>query len=136
MGILKFLFGSDKSRTNSQGNQTDLRNKTEKVRTENRAWESDFNKMISLREKAKEFEKKGELEKAIEVYATSIKTGEISDRLNFNNYAFDIQRVIILLAKTKQTDSLKEVLRENIEKYPSQKESENWKERLLKMEKR
>jgi len=136
MGILNSLFGSKKSKNKSQENLTDFNQKTEKLRADNKAWESDFNKVISLRKQAQDLEKDKELQKAIEVYIVSIKTGEESEKLNFKNYAFDIERVIILLGKTKQTDFLKEFLREKIEKYPTVKESDKWRERLLKLEKK
>lgn len=136
MGILSSLFGSNNSKNKSQKSLTDLKQKKEKLRADNRAWESDFNKVTSLRKNAQDLEKNKNLQRALEVYITSIKTGEESDKLNFKNYAFDIQRVIILLAKTKQTDFLKEFLREKIEKYPTEKESAKWKERLSKLESR
>ncbi|NJY64317.1 hypothetical protein HC174_16385 [Salinimicrobium sp. CDJ15-81-2] len=130
MGLFKALFGS----SNSKVNLTDLKQKTEQLRADNKAWESDFEKVTSLRKQAQDLEKNKDLEKAIETYILSINTGEKSKRLTFNNYAFDIHRVIIVLGKTKQKEQLREFLREKIEKYPTVAESENWKDRLQKLE--
>ncbi len=130
MGLFKALFGSNKQK----GKMTDLKQKTEKLRADNKAWEADSKKVIALRQEAQDLERRKELEKAIETYLLSIKTGEKSEKLSFNNFAFDIQRVIILLGKTKQKEQLKEFLREKINKYPTVKESETWKDRLQKLE--
>jgi len=109
--------------------------KQKSERKENKAWEEEFNKITSLRKQAQKLEKQGELEKAIESYKKSIQIGENSDRLNYSNFAFDIQRVIIILSKTKEFKSLKEFLKNQIVKYPNAKEVESWKIRLNKISK-
>lgn len=111
----------------------DLKRKTEELKKENNKWEQDFNKLISNREKAQKFEKEKRLEEALLTYKDSIQFAEKSTKLQYNNFVFDIQRVIIILSKTKQTDSLSEFLREKIEKYPRKKETDKWKERFKKL---
>lgn len=135
MGILKSLFGSNNSKKNLPKNRKELRTKTETLRSENKAWESEFNRITELRKKAQQLEKEKKIDGAIKVYLESLKFSENSSRLKFNNYSFDIQRIVILLSKTKQTEVLKSFLQEKIESYPNEKDSENWKKRLNKIDK-
>lgn len=114
----------------------DLKRKTDKLRQENREWEKEFNKITSLRQKAQQFEKENKLNEAIEIYIQSITYGEESEKLNFNNYAFDIERVIVLYGKIKRKDLLKVFLEEIIRYYPDSRSSSEWAVRLSKLENR
>lgn len=143
MGLFKLLFGlgtpirdvRKKSLKNDlPRNIAELRQKTEEFREENEVWGLEFNKLTSLRKKAQEFEKENRFNEAIQLYLESIKIGENSKILKFNNYSFDIDRVIILLSRTKEISSLKAFLNEKVEKYPNAKESVKWKLRLNKIE--
>lgn len=134
-GILKSLFGSSNSKKNLLDNRKELRTKTEKLRSENKAWESEFKRITELRKKAQQLEKEKKIDGAIKVYLESLKFSDNSSRLKFNNYSFDIQRIAILLSKTKQNEFLKSFLQEKIESYPNEKDSENWKKRLYKIDK-
>ena len=143
MGLFKLLFGSNqqtpKSKNNLSGNRpknySELKQKTQELKAQNKKWEIDSKRMISLRNRASELEKKKQLNKAIEVYLESIKFGEEeTNRLHIYNYAHDIDRVIILYSKTKQLDLLEKFLKRNIAKYPEYKKLEKWQERLTKLE--
>lgn len=109
--------------------------KLKELQRENKAWEKDFNHVIALREKAAQFEKNQEYSNAIETYIESIEFGEKSVKLNFANYAHDIERMIILYGKTKQTEKQIEFLKRMINTYLSisVQDSDKWKIRLSKL---
>lgn len=102
----------------------------EELQTENAAWKEDFESLIKFRNTASAFEKDGKLNEAIEEYIKSISFGINSNRLNFFNYAHDIERVIILYNKTKQKETLKIFLEQLIAKYPEYKDAQKWAVRL------
>lgn len=104
--------------------------KIEELQTENAAWKKDFDSVIKFREAALVFDKTGELYEAIKEYTKSISFGISSKRLNFCNYANDIERLIILYNKTKQKKTLKIFLEQLIVKYPEYKDVQKWKVRL------
>jgi len=110
-----------------------LKKETEKLQRENNAWQKDFNKIISFRNTAKEMEKLNKIEEAISIYLQSIEYGESSSNLNINNYAHDINRVIILYSKTKQQEILKKFIENNIDLYPDFQETKKWAVRLSKL---
>lgn len=112
----------------------DLDGALKKIRAENKAWKSSFNEGINLRQHGQELEKQNDLENAIKVYLKAVNEGESDPRLHIYNYAYDIERVIILYSKTKQTELLMQFLREKIEKYPDFGDAEKWKARLIKLE--
>ena len=140
MGIFKFLFDN---KTPSEKTKTDveyliedyesLKMETERLQTENNAWQIDFNKIIALRQKAKELEQQNETEEAISVYLQSIAFGEFSLKLNICNYAHDINRVIILYSKIKEHETLKRFLQDKINLYPDFQDAKNWAVRLSKL---
>ncbi len=139
MGIFD-LFKSKKieestsdSRTEFQNYIEDLRRETDKLRKENAAWEKEFNHIINLREEATDLDKLGKHSEALKIFQDSIAYGENSERLNLNNYAHDIERVIILLGKTKQDEKQKVFLENVIEKYPDSTDIDKWKIRLSKI---
>ena len=145
MGLFKLLFGKNQSNSGRKDNLTEnrpknyseLKQKTQELKSQNKKWEIDSKKLISLRNKGSELEKKKQLEEAIKTYLESIKFGEEeNNKLQIYNYAHDIDRVIILYAKTKKFDLLKDFLKRNIEKYPEYNKSEKWQERLNKLEKK
>ena len=105
----------------------------EKLQRERKAWEKDFNHIIELREKAKLSEKKQEYTEAIEIYIEAIEFGENSIKLNFSNYAHDIERVIVLYGKTKQTEKQIDFLNRILNTYPEMQDADNWKLRLSKV---
>jgi len=78
MGILKSLFGSNNSKKNLPKNRKELRTKTETLRSENKAWESEFNRITELRKKAQQLEKEKKIDGAIKVYLESLKFSENS----------------------------------------------------------
>jgi len=142
MGLLNFLFGNKKSSSSqeiinkSRGLQDEyeyLKKETEAIHAKNEAWQNEFNDTISLRQKAQQFEKENKLNDAIYIYLLSIVQGENSKNLNIYNYAFDIDRVIILYAKTKQKELLKKFLEEKIRKYPDYRGVKDWAVRLSKL---
>ncbi|AVR46020.1 hypothetical protein C7S20_12575 [Christiangramia fulva] len=145
MGLFKLLFGSNQRTPNRKNNlsknhpknYSELKQKTQELKAQNKKWETDSKKMISLRNRGSELEKKKQLKEAIDVYLESIKFGEEeTNKLHLYNYAHDIDRVIILYSKTKQFELLEEFLKRNIEKYPEYNKIEKWQERLTKLEKK
>ena len=101
-----------------------------KLQAENKLWEQDFKTTIKFRNTASDLEKTGKLLEAIEEYSKSISFGENSQRLNLNNYAFDIERLIILYGKTKQANTLIIFLETIISKYPNYRDTKKWAVRL------
>jgi len=140
MGLFDFIFGSkqptiqNKVVLNSNGEYEVLMDyKLEELRNKNKLWEADFNYVISLRNTARNLEKENKLQEAIDNYLKSIRFGENCANLKINNYAFDIERVIILYGKTKQKELLKAFLEECINKYPDIRYSSDWSIRLSKL---
>jgi len=141
MGIFKFLFDNKPSKVIEDDTKVkdliddyeSLKKETERLQKENNAWSVDFNKIIALRQKAKEFEQLNKIEEAISVYLQSIEFGESSAKLNINNYAHDIDRVIILYSKTKQQETLKRFLENKIDLYPDFQDTKKWAVRLSKL---
>jgi tetratricopeptide (TPR) repeat protein len=144
MGILQRLFGKNESlnlqkqsrdfqETELIKDYEDLVEKTEKLKRENLAWQTEFNHIIELRQKAQQLEKENKFEEAISVYLKSILAGEKSEKLNISNYAFDIERTIILFSKTKRKDELKKFLVEKIDMYPDFQYTKKWAVRLSKL---
>jgi tetratricopeptide (TPR) repeat protein len=140
MGLLDKIFCTDKTIIESldraimkleadDSTSKDL----ERLQSENKIWEKDFNAIISLRQNALQLEKEKKLEEAIEAYLSSIRIGEDSVKLNINNYAHDIDRLIVLYSKTKQTEILNEFLNDKISKYPNFNGAKNWIVRLSKL---
>ncbi len=108
----------------------ETKKEVEKLQAENAAWEKDFNTILNFRTKASTLEKEGKLQEAIEEYSKSASFGNNNERLNFNNYAHDIERLIILYNKTKQKETLIEFLEQLIEKYPEYRDAQKWAVRL------
>lgn len=104
-----------------------------KLQGENKAWEKDFNHIISLRGKASQLEKTQDYYKAIDIYLEAIEFGEKSVKLNFSNYGHDIERVIVLYGKTKQIEKLFEFLNRIIKNYPNVQDADKWRIRLSKL---
>jgi tetratricopeptide (TPR) repeat protein len=144
MGFLTKLFGkketsktqnkfSESKKNDLIRNYEELVEKTEALQKENSEWQTEFDKTISLRQKAQQLEKENKFVEAISLYLNSIEEGENSKRLNINNYAYDIERVIILYSKTKQKAELKRFLEEKIKMYPDYRDSKKWAVRLSKL---
>lgn len=142
MGLLKNLFRTKKSSLPSdkeielivkQKQYDTLKKETEKLQNENKSWQKDFDEIISLRQKAQQFEKDNNSHEALSIYMQSIAYGEKSPKMSINNYAFDIERVIILYSKLKQTELLKEFLQNNLQKYPDFQDAKKWAVRLSKL---
>ncbi len=102
----------------------------EKLQAENASWQKEFYTIIDFRTKASSREKEGKLQEAIEEYAKSVLFGEASLRLNLNNYAHDIDRLIVLYNKTKQKSVLADFLEQLISKYPDYRDAQKWAVRL------
>lgn len=110
-----------------------LKKETERLQNENREWKNNFDNIISLRQKAQQYEKENKINDAIETYLQSIDFGEKNTKLSINNYAHDIERVIILYSKLKQTNLLIDFLNYNLEKYPDYQDARKWAVRLSKL---
>lgn len=107
---------------------------TKKNQKENAEFTKEFNKAMSIRSKAKQYEQNDKLDLAIKTYLENITYCQSNTRLNrINHFLHDIERVIILYGKTKQTENLIEFLKINIEKYKNFYLAENWKKRLEKL---
>jgi len=142
MGLFKMLFGSNKKNSKKSShsknvlpkNYTELLNKTEELTKANQEWQSEFNKLIALREKATSLEKKKQNKEALEFYHKAIELGESSSKLNSSNYIYDIERVIVIYSKTKEYELLIPFLKSVIEKYSNNNEVNKWQIRLAKLE--
>jgi tetratricopeptide (TPR) repeat protein len=142
MGLLDFLKGK-KMPPSSLDNKIKARdliddyekfkNDLEALQAHNEAWSKEFHDLGSLREKARQYEKEQRFMEAIALYLFSIERGEQSKLLNIYNYAYDIERVIILYGKTKQKEMLIQFLEEKLEKYPDFREAKDWAVRLTKL---
>ncbi len=135
MGIFDFLKlkKSNISTEIEEFNDYEFDAELKKLQSENEAWEKDFNHIISLREKASQLEKMQGYYKAIDIYLEAIEFGEKSVKLNFSNYGHDIERVIVLYGKTKQTEKIFEFLNRIINDYPNVQDTKKWKIRLSKL---
>jgi tetratricopeptide (TPR) repeat protein len=142
MGLFDFLSSNKKASLPQNKNKElvklseeydDLKRETEAIKAKNKAWQIDFDKIISLRQKAQQFEKENKLNEALITYLESIEKGENSKYLNILNYAFDIDRVIVLYSKTRQKEVLIEFLEEKIIKYHDFRGVKEWAVRLSKL---
>lgn len=135
MGIFDFLKPkkSNSSTEIRELEDNEFETKLKELQHENKAWAKDFNHIIALREKAAQFEKNQEYSNAIKTYIESIEFGEKSVKLSFSNYGHDIERVIILYGKTKQTEKQIEFLKRMINTYLSIQDADKWKIRLSKL---
>jgi len=141
MGLLKKIFGRPETSVPQKKLEADqllrsydtLKEKVDALNKENEEWQAEFNGTIDFRQKARELEKENKLQEAIVTYLQSIEQGEKSKRLKINNYAFDIERVIILYSKTKQKDVLERFLEEKISLYPDYRDTKKWAVRLSKL---
>ncbi len=142
MGLLDFLFGKEQTLPNRkiEDKKIELRNEydrikreTEILQSENKKWEKEFNNTISSREKALQLEKEGKILEALDVYLQSIELDEKSNKLTIYNYAFDIDRVIILYGKTKQKEKLKAFLEDKVNKHKNYNRVNEWMVRLSKL---
>jgi len=113
---------------------TDVLEAAKKKRDDYKNSEKGFNDIINLRNKAKALEKQKKSSEALEIYLQSIGLGERSEQLSINNYAYDIQRAIILYGKLKEFEKLSHFLQDKINRYPDlrDKEIKDWKNRLEK----
>ncbi|MBO0593937.1 hypothetical protein I2486_21265 [Cellulophaga sp. E16_2] len=110
-----------------------LKNETDRLRTENELWQTDFNKVLDFRNKATKLEKSGKLSMAIESYLNAMDFGEKSTKLSINNYSHDIDRIIILYGKTKETENQISFLQRVISTYPEYRDVKKWAVRLSKL---
>ena len=142
MGIFDFLFSKNKTlptrNTDSikieiLNEYEEIKRKTETLQSENRNWQKEFNDVISSRETALNLEKEGKALEALKLYLKSIEKAESSNKLNINNYAFDIDRVIILFGKTKEIEKLKVFLEDKINKHQNYNKVNEWIVRLSKL---
>jgi hypothetical protein len=101
---------------------------------QNAALEKEFKELREFMDKALELEKTGNFKEAIVFHLKAIEYGEQSKRLNFSNYGYSIERIIILFGKTKQKDKLICFLQSNIENYKDADVSD-WSIRLSKLQK-
>lgn len=113
-----------------------LKKETEKLRKESEEWTKVFNKAMENRSQAVRLEKEGDLIAAIDIYEQCVKEGIENVRLKLHNYAFDINRLVILYRKTKQKGKEISFLKEMITLHSKTREADKWRERLLKLEKK
>ena len=138
MGLFDFLKqkNSGNTKRNSKieiiNSLEELKKETDGLKQENDAWQKEFNYIIKLREKATKLDKTGKNREAINIYLKSIDYGENSNRLNILNYAYDIERVIILYGKTKQVEKQIAFLKKIINTYFDYHDIDKWKIRLSK----
>lgn len=142
MGLIDFLFGKDKPtppkkmdnpRIEARQEYDRIKRETEILQAENRQWDKEFNNTIASREKALQLEKEEKLFEALEIYLDSINKDENSNKLTIYNYAFDIDRVIVLYGKTKQKEKLKAFLEEKVAKHANYNKVNDWIVRLSKL---
>lgn len=139
MGLFDFLKSKPKPISDFQSNSEEeilyykLKKETDKIRQENYEWQKEFNDSMLLRQKAQKYEKENNLNEAIVTYLQAIEQGETNEKLNINNYAHDIDRVIILYGKTKQKELLTVFLEQKINMYPNFQEMKKWAVRLSKL---
>ncbi|MHA6248822.1 hypothetical protein ACXYMU_12845 [Pontibacter sp. CAU 1760] len=110
-----------------------LRREIEILQEQNRQWEKEFNCTTSARREALQLEKEGKLFEALAIYLNSIDKYENSNQLTIYNYAFDIDRVIVLYGKTKQQEKLKAFLEEKVSKHANYNKANAWVVRLSKI---
>ncbi|OFY43958.1 MAG: hypothetical protein A2X18_07460 [Bacteroidetes bacterium GWF2_40_14] len=112
-----------------------LEHDIEKLEKENKIWEMKFSFVCSKRENATILEKNGENLNALKIYLENIDFCENkATKLNYNNYAHDINRAIILYSKTNQHEVLKGFLSKLITRYKNEKECQDWIKRLSKLQ--
>lgn len=142
MILIDFLLGKNKPippkkmdnpRIEAHQEYDRIKMQTKILQAENRQWGKEFNNTIASREKALQFEKEGKLFEALEIYLDSINKDENSDKLTIYNYAFDIDRVIVLYGKTKQKEKLKAFLEEKVAKHANYNKVNEWIVRLSKL---
>jgi|SRR5665647_316364 len=141
MGLFEFLKPKKVGNTNTKENSKiesinafeKLKRETDRLRHENEVWQKEFNYIINLREQATKFDKLGKNTEAIEIFLKSIDYGSNSNRLNINNFAHDIERVIILYGKTKQIETQITFLKKIINTYSNYQDIDKWKVRLSKL---
>ncbi|MBA7478682.1 hypothetical protein ES707_14110 [subsurface metagenome] len=131
MGLFDFL--KPKQNKILIDNYEQLRKETERLQNENATWQKEFDTIIKLREKAYSLEKAGRLNDAIQEYIKAVTFGEQNSRLNINNYAHDIERIIVLYGKTKQKENQIKFLNRVILNYPDYRDTEKWAVRLSKL---
>ena len=107
-----------------------LSQELKEIQAKNREWNKRFSKMGEIHDKGRQLEKDGSLVDAIKAYKKSIAYG-IKYGFCFNNFARSIERIVILLAKTKNTKELQKYLEELIVTYPNK--ADDWRIRLAKI---
>lgn len=142
MGLIDFLFSKDKptppskmrnTRIEARQEYDRMKRENEILQEENRQWAKEFSNTIESREKALLLEKEGKLFEALDIYLDSINKYENSSKLTIYNYAFDIDRVIILYGKTNQKEKLKAFLEEKVAKHANFNKVNEWIVRLSKL---
>jgi len=111
----------------------ELTQKIEKQKIESAKWGEEFGHTVKYRNRARKLEENKEYEKAVKVYLSSIDYCENSKKMTISNYAFDIERVIILYGKTKQKEEQKLFLERVISRYPEYRDITKWEVRLAKL---
>ena len=143
MGLIDFIFGKDKhspvkkvdnKQIEARQEYDRIKRETEILQAENKQWENEFSGKILSREKALQLEKEGKLFDALELYLDSIDKDENSNKLTIYNYAFDIDRVIVLYGKTKQKEKLKAFLEDKVAKHANYNKINEWIVRLSKLD--
>lgn len=110
-----------------------LKNETDRIRTENELWHTDFKKLLDFRNKATGLEKSGKFSMAIDSYLNAVDFGEKSTKLAINNYSHDVDRIVILYGKIKETENQISFLQRVISTYPDYRDVKKWAVRLSKL---
>lgn len=104
------------------------------LQKENKEFDREHSQVCKKRDSAEKLEKLEKYNSAINTYLENINFCRNSTRVNkVNIYLHDIERVIILYGKTKQTELLIEFLEDNINRYKTLPFVEKWKSKLIKL---
>ena len=90
----------------------DIEMSLEELRAESRAWEKDFNELMSYQNAGMELEKRGLHEKAAEQYEQAVSFGRSSSRMRTGNYYHSICRLVIVYRKLRRYDDEIRVIRQ------------------------
>lgn len=114
----------------------EIESETIAIREKNKQFNEAFNHLIYLRTKAKSFEDNNEIKRAIIYYEKAVLFAKNnSNNLRINNYAHDINRLVILYRKTGQREKEIELLTQALENNIDWNNStyDKWNERLAKL---
>jgi len=107
--------------------------KLAEIQEKNRELDRHFQRVYQARQSALQLEKEEKYNEALQVYLSSLIISESDELINILSYAFDIDRAIVLLSKSNQTERLIAFLEEKIEIHASFPDADKWRIRLAKL---